>query len=120
VSGSLLRYRIMAYIVGTGLVVLFFVGIPLEFGIPHVLGAPHNRWVNRIVGTAHGYLYLVYLAAAYDLWRRRHWSLWQLVATILAGFVPFLAFVVERSVTARVRRELAEESAGAGAGARPD
>ena len=30
-SGALLRYRVMAYVVGIGLIVLVFVGIPLQY-----------------------------------------------------------------------------------------
>ena len=56
----------------------------------------------QIVGPIHGFLYLVYLAAAADLTRRDRWPVRQLLWIALAGLVPFLAFVVERRVSARV------------------
>ena len=98
-SGALLRYRIMAYIVGVGLLILVLVGVPLKYaaGMPGVVA---------VVGPIHGILYIVYLAAAYDLARRGRWTLGQMAAVVGAGFVPFLAFVVERQVTSRVEREL--------------
>ncbi len=101
-SGALLRYRVMAYLVGTGLLVLCLVGIPLQY-------LADEPQVVQIVGPIHGFLYLVYLAAAYDLARRARFTLLQLAAMIGAGLLPFLAFVVEHRVVARVR---AEQAAG--------
>ncbi|MGH8979493.1 MAG: DUF3817 domain-containing protein [Acidimicrobiales bacterium] len=99
IEAALLRYRAMAYVVGTGLATLVFVGIPLQYGA----GAPQ---VDEIVGTAHGILYIVYLLAAVDLARRARFTLLQMAAMIGAGFVPLLAFVIEHRVTTRLRREL--------------
>lgn len=95
----MLRYRIMAYVVGAGLIILVFAGIPLQ-----VLGHPS---VASIVGMIHGILYIVYLLAAYGLYRKAHFTLGQLVAMVAAGFVPFLAFYVERRTTRRIGRDLA-------------
>lgn len=114
VDGALVRYRVMAYIVGVGLILLVFVGLPLQF-------AAHQILVVRVVGTIHGYLYLVYLVASLDLARRAHWKLGRIVAVVAAGFVPFLAFVVEHRVLIQMRAEHAVEPAdgplAAGAGA---
>ena len=97
--GALLRYRVMAYTVGVGLILLVFVGMPLQYlaGDPTVVG---------IVGPLHGFLYIVYLLAAADLFRRIRWPVSQLLWVILAGLVPFVAFVVERRVTHRVEAQL--------------
>jgi integral membrane protein len=93
-GAALLRYRILAIAVGIGLLVLVFVGIPLQ------------AWADRpqvveVVGPVHGFLYIAYLVAAADLIRRRRWPIAQLVAVVVAGLVPFAAFVVERRVTRR-------------------
>jgi integral membrane protein len=95
--GALLRYRVMAYAVGVGLVVLVFVGIPLQI-------AGHPEVVN-VVGPIHGFLYIVYLVSAADLTRRGRWPISPLVWVILAGLIPFAAFVVERRVTRRVEAQ---------------
>ncbi len=106
-SGALLRYRVMAYIVGVGLLILVFIGVPLQWAA----GKPA---VANIVGPIHGFLYIVYLATAVDLARRARFTIWQLLAMVGAGFIPFLAFVVEHRVTRRLRAEMAEaEVAGA-------
>ncbi len=103
VLGALKRYRIMADIVGVGLIILVFVGIPLQYGA-------HNTSVVAVVGPLHGFAYIVYLAAAYDLARRGRWTIIQMVAVIVAGFVPGLAFVAEHYTSVRVHRQLAEEA----------
>jgi integral membrane protein len=102
-EAALTRYRVMAYIVGVGLIVLVFIGVPLQYGA----GIPQ---VAAVVGPVHGFLYIVYLASAFDLARRARFSLWQLAGMIGAGFVPFLAFVVERRVTDRVEEQAARRS----------
>ena len=60
----------------------------------------------------HGYLYMVLLITAIDLGRRARWSWRRLILIALAGTVPFLSFVAERSATKDVRAKLAAESAG--------
>jgi len=88
----LVRYRVMAYVTGVLLIVLVFVGVPLQ-----VWGG--EPMVARVVGTIHGYLYLVYLAAAFDLTRKLHVRLGWMLLVLLAGTVPFCGFVAERKLT---------------------
>jgi len=105
-AASVQRYRIMAYIVGTGLLILTFVGVPLQYGanIPQV---------DAIVGPIHGFLYIIYLLSAVDLSRRARFTLPQMAAMIGAGFLPFLAFVIEHRVMKRMGLLAAtEEGAG--------
>ncbi len=99
-TGALLRYRVMTYIVGSALIILVFVGIPLQ-----VWG--HFDLVARVEGTIHGYLYLLYLASAADVARRARWRLGRILAVVLSGWVPFLAFVVEHRVVRQMRAEWA-------------
>ncbi len=95
---ALARYRVMAYVVGTMLVVLVFVAIPLQYGadIPQVA---------VVVAPIHGYLYIVYLVTGADLARRAHWRLGRIILVVAAGFVPFVAFIVEHRVTRQMREE---------------
>lgn len=95
-DSALTRYRIMAYIVGVGLMILVFVGMPLQYGAG-------EKIVVAIVGPFHGFLYIVYLVAALDLARRARFTLLQMAAMVGAGLLPGLAFVIERKITSRVR-----------------
>ena len=103
-AGALARYRVMAFIVGTGLAILCFIGIPLQ-----VIGG--NKWpwtsVVAIVGPIHGIFYIVYLLTCLDLAGRARFRTAQLLGMVCSGLVPLLAFYMERKVTERVRRQLA-------------
>lgn len=86
------RYQVMAYTTAVLLLILVFVAIPLQ-----VWG--HTSLMAKIVGTLHGYLYLVYLLAAFDLTRKLHVRLLWMILVLLAGTIPFGAFVAERKLT---------------------
>jgi integral membrane protein len=99
VGGALVRYRVMAYVTGTLLILLVFVAMPIKY-----LG--HNDTPVAIIGQVHGYLYIVYLLAAADLARRVRFSLTRMVAMFLAGVVPTLAFFCERRATGWVKERV--------------
>ena len=91
--GTVLRYRVMAYVTGVALVVLCFVGIPLQIaGHPALAG---------VVGTVHGVLYIIYLVTAAMLAWKLRLPLPSTIVLLLAGIIPILTFVVERWVTRR-------------------
>lgn len=95
-GAALTRYRVIAYIVGVVLIVLVLIGVPLKY-----LGG--HPTVVQTVGPTHGFLYIGYLAAAFDVSRRARWSLTRTALVMLAGTVPFLSFYAERVVTRSVR-----------------
>ena len=90
------RYRLLAYIVGTALVILVFIGIPLQLWA-------HNDTIEKIVGTIHGFLYIVYVVLSIELAIRYRFSLLRAALSLLAGLVPIMTFVAERKNTAYVR-----------------
>jgi integral membrane protein len=102
VHGALTRYRVMAFVVGTALIALTIVIVFQAAGYKVKLA-------EEIVAPVHGYLYLVYLAAAADLARRAHWKLGRILMVAAAGFVPTLAFIVEHRVYQQMQAEWAEE-----------
>src|SRR5215472_15702597 len=87
-------YRFMAYLTGTVLIILCFVGIPLQV-------IANNLVVVRYVGTAHGILYIIYVVVAFAMTRlvRMKIASPATVIVLLAGTIPVLTFVVERWVT---------------------
>jgi integral membrane protein len=103
VRAALLRYRIMAYVVGCLLVVLVCVGLPLKYG------PWHNETVVLWTAIPHGWLYMILLITAFDLGRRARWTWTRLILIALAGTIPFLSFVAERSATKDVRAKLATQ-----------
>ncbi len=91
-QGALTRYRIIAWIVGVVLIALVLVGMPLKY-----LG--DNDTVVAAIGPFHGFLYMVYLMATFDLSRRAHWPLGRMLLVMLAGTIPLFSFWAERIVT---------------------
>ena len=90
--GALIRYRIIAWVVGVGLLVLVLVGMPLKY-----LG--HNETVVAIVGPVHGFLFMIYLALTFDLARRLNWPFLRMLLVMASGTIPFLSFWTERKVS---------------------
>ena len=92
-KAAVLRYRVMAYVTGVVLIVLCFVGIPLQ-----IAGKPA---VANYVGVTHGILYIIYLVCAWMLARMLRLSAKPTVIMLLAGTIPIMTFIVERWVTRR-------------------
>jgi integral membrane protein len=111
IEGAFFRYKVLAFTVGAGLLILCCVGVPLQY----MAGLPQ---VAEIVGPIHGFLYIVYLLASLDLVRRARFPLWQMALMVGAGFVPGLAFVIEyfvaRWVAQVMRRDQLEAETGDG------
>ncbi|SDC27201.1 DUF3817 domain-containing protein [Actinokineospora iranica] len=95
VRGALARFRVLAYIVGVGLLALV-VAMVVKYGFD-------NATPVAIVGPAHGFLYAVYLLVAFDLALKARWSVKGTLLVLVAGMIPFVSFVVERKVTHKVR-----------------
>ena len=110
-SAALLRYRVMAYVVGTLLIVLVCIGVPLKYLADHGSDAHRTgEWITTYLGVTHGWLYMVFLVAAALLARRASWPLGFTVVTLLLGTVPVLSFYAERRATARTRAALSSTS----------
>jgi integral membrane protein len=90
-KSALTRFRIAAYVVGTLLLVLVFVAMPMKYLF-------HSPTLVAIVGPVHGFLYMVYLVIAFDLAVRSRWSFRRTALVLLAGTVPVMTFVAERKV----------------------
>jgi integral membrane protein len=95
INAALGRYRVIAYTVGCGLLLLC-VATVLDWGF-------HHPQMAEIVGPLHGFLYMIYLAIAIDLALRARWSIGGTLLVLVSGTIPFLSFVAERQVTRRVR-----------------
>jgi len=126
VSSALMRYRVMANIVGVLLIVLILIGVPLAnfdgtsmwgiFDSTPVIWTEGSQahdvgeWITTVLGVAHGYLYMIFLVMAFLLSRRAAWPMRFTLVTLLCGTVPILSFWAERRATARVRADYAVSS----------
>lgn len=117
-NGALTRYRIMATIVGVLLIVLVLIGLPLHYGylvldadwLAKPTGGSDGGWGYRLgadisayLGVAHGWLYMIFLLAAFWLSRKAKWDIGFTIVTLLCGTIPILSFWAESRATALVR-----------------
>ena len=95
---ALTFFKVMAFVVGVGLLVLVLEMV-LRYGFDnHAL----DWWPQP-----HGFIYMVYLVATANLGFKVGWSLGRMVLVMLAGVVPFLSFWAERKVAAETEARLA-------------
>ncbi|MEZ5118523.1 MAG: DUF3817 domain-containing protein [Candidatus Nanopelagicales bacterium] len=103
-SGSLTRYRVMAYVVGVLLLLLVFVAIPLRY-IWHI---------ETPVAMVHGYAYMVYLVTVLDLSLRCKWQVFpRTLLIMLAGTIPFFSFYAEHKATLWAKQVIAQQTEAA-------
>jgi integral membrane protein len=69
--------------------VLLFIAMPLKYiwDIPDYV---------RIIGMAHGILFVLYLIGGYWMFEKLNWSVKTLLIVFLSSVLPFGPFVVER------------------------
>lgn len=107
-SGSLTRYRVMAYVVGVLLLLLVFVAMPLRY-IWHI---------ETPVAMVHGYAYMVYLVTVLDLSLRCKWQVFpRTLLIMLAGTIPFFSFYAEHKATLWAKQAIAQQQSGSSRGA---
>jgi integral membrane protein len=87
----------MAYVTGVLLATSCLVGLSFW---PWYVGEGPAGWL----WTAHGWLYILYVVAAFMLSLQLRWSVIKTLLVMAAGTVPFMSFVAERRVTAEVRQ----------------
>ena len=99
-AGATARYRVLAWITGSMLLVLC-----VEMILKYVLrlpgftveGDPRSE-AARIIAMVHGWVYVVYLVTVFQLWSTMRWRLGRLVTMAAAGVVPVMSFILERTV----------------------
>ena len=114
--GATLRYRVMAWITGT-LLLLLCVELILKY-VFHANGVDAAGTPNPVIGAwiayAHGWVYVVYLFTVFDLWSKMRWRVGRLATMAAAGVVPVMSFVLERKVHAQALARI--EAAGGARG----
>ena len=110
-TGSLTRYRVLAYATGVFLLLLTL-HVIIQFqqsssqDIPYSEATGLGQWIpggDVWIPATHGWLYLAYVVASIDLWMRSRLPVGRMALVVLAGTVPVMSFVAERWVTGRLR-----------------
>lgn len=64
--------------------------------------------VSILLLSLHGWLYVLYLACDFVLWRTVRWSFWRFSWIAMGGIIPFLSFYFERQVPRDVKAIIAD------------
>ncbi len=104
--GTLTRYRVMAYITGSFLLLLTAVTLLKYIGLAFGWESDGFWSVATLIGIVHGWIFIVYVAACAFLWMRMKWAFGRLVTMVLGGVVPVMSFVMERRISREVAASL--------------
>jgi integral membrane protein len=90
---ALRAYRIMAWATGVWLIVLCY-----EL-VSHLVFHHEIRWI----GVVHGWVYFIYVLAAFNLAVKVRWPIGKALGVLLAGTIPLLGIIVEHFQTRDVK-----------------
>lgn len=81
-------FRLIAFVEGISFLILLFIAMPLKYwaGIPMAV---------RVVGMAHGVLFVLFVVSLIDVMIRHRWSLLRSALIFLSSLIPFGTFAVD-------------------------
>ena len=82
------RLRLIGWIEGASYILLLGVAMPLKY----IWGEP---LAVRIVGMAHGVLWMALCLALFDVWSQKKWTFGQTMVPFVASLLPFGPFVID-------------------------
>ncbi len=91
-------YKYMAFVVGIALLTATIALIVRHTVRPEIADA---SWYAHL-WMAHGYLYMVYLVATFNLAVKCKWNLVKMFLVMLAGTIPLMSFVAEAKLAKEV------------------
>lgn len=84
----IVRLRILGMLEGLSFLVLLGIAMPMKY----IAGEPE---MVRIVGSAHGLLFMLFVAAVADVAVRHRWPLKRVALALAASVLPFGPFVFD-------------------------
>lgn len=82
------RFRIIAFTEGLSYIAILFVTMPLKY----LFDMPEP---NKVIGLAHGLLFIVYILAVVQMKFAHTWKLGLTFKALLASIIPFGTFYME-------------------------
>lgn len=99
------RLRIAGLVEGISFILLVFIAMPLKY----MAGEP--QYV-RVIGMAHGILFIAYILALVLAARTQGWGLWRMGILFLSTLVPFGTFAADYWILARETPAAADANTG--------
>ena len=89
-------FRLIAFLEGISLLILVFIAMPIKYG----LGDPS---VVKMVGQAHGILFLLFILLAIKVSIEQVWrfktTTWKV---LISSFIPFGTFYIDKHILSKV------------------
>ncbi len=82
------RFGLLAVLEGISYLA-FFITMPLKYFMEMPMP-------NKIVGMAHGFLFIAYVLFAFIVVREQKWSMKRFVIFFVASLIPFATFYIEK------------------------
>ena len=105
-AGAHMRFRIMAWITGVLLATMVCIGMPLRYWLMKDNWVPPVSTMYSIGWVLHGWMFVLYIAAALDVTFRMKYSVLKVLGVAISGTIPFMSFVAEHFVKRDVKAQL--------------
>jgi integral membrane protein len=88
------QLRIIGFLEGCSFLILLLVAMPLKYiwAMPQAV---------KVVGMAHGVLFILYILYSVVVAFQQKWSFWTLTLVVLASFVPIGTFIADAKIFSR-------------------
>jgi integral membrane protein len=108
VRGALKRYKVMAFVTGTFLLILC-----VDMILKYIVGVDNPTFLSVAdsIAIIHGWIFIIYLFTVVQLWLQQRWGFGRLVTMGLGGIIPFLSFIIEGRIEREVLGNLAAREA---------
>lgn len=83
------RFRLIALLEGISYLVLMAIGMPFKY-IAQIM------WPIKVLGYAHGFLFIAFVAALLQVWVLNKWSFMDVVKAFIASLVPFGTLIMDK------------------------
>ncbi len=87
-------FRIISYLEGISYLLILFVTMPLKY----VFESPEP---NKVIGMAHGILFLAYIVIAIVIKSERQWSTKTLAIVLVCSIIPFGTFWMDKKYVSK-------------------
>jgi integral membrane protein len=88
---NLKKFKLIALIEGISFITLLFIAMPIKY----MLGYPV---VVKIVGMAHGGLFILYIYFLYEAAKEYKWSIKFIIFSFILSLIPFGTFYLEKKL----------------------
>ena len=88
---SVRKFRQLGMIEGYSYLILLFIAMPLKYyaGLPLAV---------KIVGMAHGVLFIIFVLYLLKAWQKARWSAYESMIFFVASLIPFGTFYTDKMV----------------------